>query len=163
VTIQTLEAGILSRGALMVTLIRYSGAIFVLLSFMLGSTPPLRAEVASDFIVKNSHRCGSESCRRDHPPQTIATTGRIVTISATDRTIRVTNSLPPRTGGDGQPKSTSSVKNAYEYTIVTTGDTVFQDGVDVIRFEDFKSGETISIHGVLKGTTLTASRLAKWE
>jgi hypothetical protein len=59
--------------------------------------------------------------------------------------------------------SNSSVKNAYEYTVVTTGDTLFQDGVDAIRFEDFKSGETISIHGVLKGTTLTAFRLAKWE
>ena len=136
----------------MVTLIRYSWTTFVFLFFLLGSTPSLRAE-ASDFIAKNSRQCGSESCRRDHPPQTIATTGRIVTISATDRTMKVSNS----------PKSTSSVKNAYEYTIVTTGDTVFHDGVDAIRFEDFKSGETISIHGVLKGTTLTASRLAKWE
>jgi hypothetical protein len=136
----------------MVTLIRYSWTAFILLFFMLGSTPSLRAE-APDFIAKNSHRCGSESCRRDHPPQTIATTGRIVTISATGRTMRVSNSS----------KSTSTVKNVYEYTIVTTGDTVFQDGVDAIRFEDFKSGETISIHGVLKGTTLTASRLAKWE
>jgi hypothetical protein len=145
---------------MMVTVIRYIWATFVLLFCVLGSTPSLRAEVASDFIAKNSHRCGLESCRR---AQTIATTGRIVTISATDRTIRVSNSLPLRTGGEAQAKSTSSVRNAYEYTVVTTGDTVFQDGVDAIRFEDFKSGETISIHGVLKGTTLTAFRLAKWE
>jgi hypothetical protein len=143
---------------------------------MLGFLPSLRAERASDFIAKtslvvgpvmiNSHgsqRCGSESCGHDHPAQTIATTGRIITISATGRTMRVSNSLPLRTGEEVQPKSNSSVKNAYEYTVVTTGDTVFQDGVDAIRFEDFKSGETISIHGVLKGTTLTAFRLAKWE
>jgi hypothetical protein len=122
---------------------------------MLGFLPSLRAERASDFIAKinsrGSQRCGSESCGHDHPAPTIATTGRIITISATGRTMRVSNS------------SNSSVKNAYEYTVVTTGDTLFQDGVDAIRFEDFKSGETISIHGVLKGTTLTAFRLAKWE
>jgi hypothetical protein len=39
---------------------------------------------------------------------------------------------------------------------------VFQDGGDVIRFEDFKTGETISIHGVLEGKTIVASRIAKW-
>jgi hypothetical protein len=49
-----------------------------------------------------------------------------------------------------------------EYTVVTTQDTVFQDGGEAIRFEDFKTGETISIHGVLGGSTITASRIAKW-
>jgi hypothetical protein len=77
--------------------------------------------------------------------------------------MRVSNSLSLCTGKEAQPKRNSSVKNADEYIVVTTGDTVFKDGVDAIHFEDFKSGETISIHGVLKGTTLTAFRLAKWE
>lgn len=157
----------------MLTLMRHRCATVGLIFFMLGSIPLLRAEVASDFIAKTylivvpvminghgSHRFGSDSCRKEHPPQTIATTGHIITISTTDRTIVVSGSLPLRTA---QPKHTSSVKNADEYTVVTTGDTVFQDGADAIKFEDFKSGETISIHGVLKGTTLTASRLAKWE
>ena len=77
--------------------------------------------------------------------------------------MRVSSSLLLRDGEEAQPKRTSSVKNADEYTVVTTDNTVFQDGADAINFEDFKSGETISIHGVLKGTTLTAFRLAKWE
>ena len=38
-----------------------------------------------------------------------------------------------------------------------------EDGGDSIRLEDFKAGETISIHGSLTGTTLTASRIAKWS
>ena len=148
----------LTSGFQVLTLMRYSWAAVALLFFMLGSTTSLRAEVAS-----GSHRCGSESCSREHPAQKIATTGRIVTISATDRTMRVSSSLTLRTATGTQPKHTSSVKSADEYTVVTTGETVFQDGVDVIHFEDFKCGETISIHGVLKGTTLTAFRLAKWE
>ena len=70
---------------------------------------------------------------------------------------------PLRTDRGAQLKRTSSVKCADEFTVVTMGDTIFQDGADAIRFEDFKRGETISVHGVLKGMTLTASRLAKWE
>ena len=50
-----------------------------------------------------------------------------------------------------------------EYTVVTTSDTAFQDGADPLQFEDFKRGETISIHGVRSGRTVTASRVAKWE
>jgi len=148
----------LTSGFEVLTLIRYSWVTFVFLFFMLGSVPSLRAEVAS-----GSQRCGSDSCSREHPPQKIATTGRIVTISPTDRTMRVSSSLTLRITTGIQPKHTSSIKNADEYTVVTTGDTVFQDGVDVINFADFKCGETISIHGVLKGTTLTAVRLAKWD
>ena len=75
----------------------------------------------------------------------------------------VSGSLPLRTDGRPQLKRVSSVKCADQYTVVTTGDTLFQDGTDAIRFEDFKRGETISIHGMLKGMTFTASRLAKWE
>jgi hypothetical protein len=137
---------------------RYSWATVILLFFTLGSIPSLRAEAAS-----RSHRCGSELCSRDHPPQTIATTGRIVTISATERTMTVSSSLALRNGNGDQPKRVPGLKNPDEYIVVTTGNTVFQDGVDAIHFEDFKSGETISIHGMLKGTTLTALRLAKWQ
>jgi len=71
----------------------------------------------------------------------------------------------PWPGGNGrapQPQSTSNIERADEYTVLTTSDTLFQDGSDSIQFEDFKTGETISIHGELKGTNLTASRLAKW-
>jgi hypothetical protein len=56
-----------------------------------------------------------------------------------------------------------SAANIEEYNVVTTSGTLFQDGADPIRFDDFTAGETISIHGVLKGTVLTASRLAKWD
>jgi hypothetical protein len=64
----------------------------------------------------------------------------------------------PRTTGTSKPSNTRN-----EYRVVTTSDTTFQNGVDPIRFEDFKTGETISIHGTLSGSTLTASRLAKWN
>jgi hypothetical protein len=50
-----------------------------------------------------------------------------------------------------------------EYMVITTDSTLFQDGVDNLRLEDFHSGETISIHGVLSGSTLKASRIAKWD
>jgi hypothetical protein len=50
-----------------------------------------------------------------------------------------------------------------EYTVITAHDTLFQDGSDNLRLEDFHSGETISIHGVFHGSTLKASRIAKWE
>ncbi len=63
-----------------------------------------------------------------------------------------------------QSKSPSEPTNSLdEYTVVATDETEFKNGGDSIRFDDFKSGETISIHGVLKGKTLTASRVAKWD
>jgi archaeosine-15-forming tRNA-guanine transglycosylase len=73
----------------------------------------------------------------------------------------ITISLPGRTRSVQKatdPKET----NPDEYTVVTTDDTVYQDGSDTLRFEDFKNGEVISVHGVLNGSTLTASRIAKW-
>jgi hypothetical protein len=75
----------------------------------------------------------------------------------------ITIALPGRSGKAPQSKPTPDTTSLDEYTVVTTNDTVFQDGADPIQFEDFKSGETISIHGILKGMTLTASRVAKWN
>jgi hypothetical protein len=76
----------------------------------------------------------------------------------------ITISLPGRTTKAPSAKPAPDVtNNLNEYTVVTNNDTVFQDGIDSIRFEDFKTGETISIHGLLSGSTLTASRLAKWD
>jgi hypothetical protein len=73
-------------------------------------------------------------------------------------------SLPGRTTKVPTAKPTpDGTTNLTEYTVVTNSDTVFQDGIDSLRFEDFKSGETISIHGSLSGSTLTASRVAKWD
>jgi hypothetical protein len=137
---------------------RYGWAAVLFLFYTLGSISSLRAEV-----VSGSRRCASEWCSQDRPPRTIATTARIVTISTTDKTMRVSSSLALRNGKGDQPKRISGFKNTDEYTVIATAHTVFQDGVDRIHFEDFKTGETISIHGLLKGTTLTAFRLAKWE
>ena len=50
-----------------------------------------------------------------------------------------------------------------EFMVVTTDDTLFQDGIETLRLEDFRTGETISIHGVLHGSTVNASRIAKWD
>jgi hypothetical protein len=70
----------------------------------------------------------------------------------------------PLPGGSAKPpQSIPNIEHLDEYTVLTTSDTLFQDGSDSIQFEDFKTGETISIHGELKGTILTASRLAKWN
>jgi hypothetical protein len=77
----------------------------------------------------------------------ISTTGRIVKMDTNSRTMRI------------RP----SHFNLGEYTLATTSDTAFQDGADCIRFEDFNNGETISIRGILNGTILTASRVAKWD
>lgn len=49
-----------------------------------------------------------------------------------------------------------------EFNVIVTNETVFQDGAETIRFEDFHNGDVISLHGTLKETTLTASRIAKW-
>jgi len=79
----------------------------------------------------------------------ISTTGRITNIDAKARTMKIRASAIPA--------------SLNEYTLVTTGNTAFQDGADVIRFEDFQAGETISIRGCLNGNTLRASRVAKWD
>ena len=72
--------------------------------------------------------------------------------------------LPGRNNDKNSQKSAADAKYPLdEYTVVVTDDTIFQDGGDYIRFEDFKAGETISIHGVLRGSTLTATRIAKWS
>src|SRR5580765_2649094 len=75
----------------------------------------------------------------------------------------ITIALPGHTTKTPASKPTPEAANLNEYTVVTNSDTVFQDGIDSLRFEDFKSGETISIHGLLNGSTLTASRIAKWD
>jgi hypothetical protein len=75
----------------------------------------------------------------------------------------ITISLPGRTTKAPAKPAPDVANNLNEYTVVTNSDTVFQDGIDSLRFEDFKSGETISIHGLLSGSTLTASRIAKWD
>ena len=71
--------------------------------------------------------------------------------------------LPGRNGKSPSKPAADAVNTLDEYTVVINKDTVIQDGGDTIRLEDFKAGETISIHGVLSGTTLTASRIAKWS
>jgi hypothetical protein len=75
----------------------------------------------------------------------------------------ITISLPGRTAKNTPAKPAPDALNLNEYTVLTTDDTVFQDGIDSLRLEDFRSGETISIHGVLDGSTLKASRIAKWD
>ena len=75
----------------------------------------------------------------------------------------ITISLPGRTTKAPAKPAPDVANNLNEYTVVANSDTVFQDGIDPLRFEDFKSGETISIHGLLSGSTLTASRIAKWD
>jgi Domain of unknown function (DUF5666) len=73
----------------------------------------------------------------------------------------ITIALPGRTKNSSKPAD-NSANNLEEYTVVTNNDTTFEDGSDSIRFEDFKNGESVSIHGVLTGSKVTASRIAKW-
>jgi hypothetical protein len=73
----------------------------------------------------------------------------------------ITISLPGR-GPKGPSKPAEDGPNLEEYTVVVTEDTVIQDGSDNIRLEDFRTGETISIHGVVNGNIVRASRIAKW-
>jgi len=73
----------------------------------------------------------------------------------------ITIALPGRNKTTSKPAE-NTPNNLEEYTVVTNNDTTFEDGSDSIRFEDFKNGETVSIHGVLSGNTVTASRIAKW-
>jgi hypothetical protein len=121
----------------------------------------------------------------------IATTGRIVRINPKSRSMTIRGSdapserdlplgekrswqriginLPGMTFPGGiainlpRPSNRPSANSRNEYTVLTTSETTFQDGATAIQFEDFKTGETVSIHGVLSGATLTASRLAKWD
>ena len=85
-----------------------------------------------------------------------ATTGRIIAIDTKARMMTLSTSQGPAifelasTGLD-------------VFSVVTTGRTLFQDGADPIRFEDFKTGETVSVHGRLRGLVLTASRVSKWN
>jgi hypothetical protein len=93
----------------------------------------------------------------------IATTARIIRINSKTRTMLVRSAESPAVSGI----ETFIVLPEWagtEYSVVTTSDTEFQDGADPLQFEDFKRGETISIHGVRNGRwTVTASRVAKWE
>ncbi len=120
----------------------------------------------------------------------IATTGRIVMIDLKNRTLRVRGSgnegvpmfvktksgpssmitLPggltihiPRRVDRIPPKTTAGALPPNEYTVIVTSKTLIQDGAESVRLEDFREGETISIHGVFKGNTLTASKIAKWS
>ena len=121
----------------------------------------------------------------------IATTGRIMMIDLKNKTLRVRASddqftqnfmlakqgdtspaitfpggatirFPQRTGRHPSPAG-STTPNLNQYMVVITGKTVFQDGAEPMRLEDFTVGETISIHGWYAGNTLTASRIAKWS
>ena len=121
----------------------------------------------------------------------IATTGRIMMIDLKNKTLRVRASddqftqrflqakqgdtspvitfpggatirFPQRTGKHPSPAG-STTPNLNQYMVVITGKTVFQDGAEPMRLEDFTVGETISIHGWYAGNTLTASRIAKWS
>jgi hypothetical protein len=121
----------------------------------------------------------------------IATTGRIQRIDLTNKTFEVRGSDAPSIlnvshmvqtlrqrivfsfpggftfsfpgFGAKHPKTENENANDLdEYTVVITNDTVIQDGAEPIELEDFRVGEMISIHGVLRGNTLTASRIAKW-
>jgi hypothetical protein len=71
--------------------------------------------------------------------------------------------FPGRSAKHPAARRSGNAPNLDEYTVVITGQTLFRDGGDSIRLEDFTPGETISIHGVLSGRTLTASRIAKWS
>jgi hypothetical protein len=75
----------------------------------------------------------------------------------------ITISLPGRNGKTPTKSPDEAVaRDVDEYTVILTRDTVFQDGAETLRLEDFKTGETISIHGLVTGDTITAARIAKW-
>jgi hypothetical protein len=71
--------------------------------------------------------------------------------------------LPGHNSRSSSAKSATDNQPPNEFMVVTADDTVFQDGVETLRLEDFRAGETISIHGVLSGSTVNASRIAKWD
>ena len=109
----------------------------------------------------------------DQERTSIATTARIIRINSKAKTmvVRSSEGSAVRSGPaiempgvmiPGRISITLPERAGAEFTVVTTGDTTFQDGVDPLQFEDFKRGETISIHGVRSGRVVTASRVAKW-
>ena len=113
------------------------------------------------------------SARLNGDQDSVATTARIIRINSRTRTMLVRSSESPAVRNvsglemswtiipGGIPISLPE-RSGGEYTVVTTSDTAFQDGSNPLQFEDFKRGETISIHGVKTGRTVTASRVAKW-
>jgi hypothetical protein len=135
---------------------------------------------------------GADRLVRDPERISIATTGRIMRLDLKSRTLKVRGSdnqsvrnisqmmhslkqrigitlpggiaigLPGRNGKNSSKPAGDAMKNLDEYTVVITDDTVIQDGGETIRLQDFKVGETISIHGLLLDDVLTASRIAKW-
>jgi hypothetical protein len=72
-------------------------------------------------------------------------------------------SLPGHNTRSSSVKPASDNLPPNEFMVVTADDTLFQDGVETLRLEDFRAGETISIHGALNGSTVNASRIAKWD
>jgi hypothetical protein len=118
---------------------------------------------------------GSGRISGDQERVSIATTARIIRINAKAKTMVVRSSegsavrvfpafeVPGLIIPGGIAIALPARAGSFDdYTVVTTGDTTFQDGVDPLRFEDFKNGEVISIHGERSGRILTASRVAKW-
>ena len=74
----------------------------------------------------------------------------------------ITIALPGRNGKSPSKPENEKVNGPEEYIVVVTKDTIFQDGSDYIELEDFRPGETVSLHGSLKDNILTATRIAKW-
>jgi len=74
----------------------------------------------------------------------------------------ITIALPGRNGKSPSKPENEKVNGSEEYIVVVTKDTIFQDGSDYIELEDFRPGETVSLHGSLKDNILTATRIAKW-
>ena len=77
----------------------------------------------------------------------------------------ITIALPGRNGKTpSKPENDKNdkVSGPEEFIVVITNDTVFQDGSDCIELQDFRPGETVSIHGSLNANILTATRIAKW-
>ena len=110
----------------------------------------------------------ADAADRDHfaPDSTLlATTGRIVSMDLKNKTFKIRASegfAGPTVLLVGGVSVRLPGRAANDYTVVTTGKTLFQDGGEPIKMEDFKAGETISIHGTLNGNILTATRIAKW-
>ena len=86
----------------------------------------------------------------------IATTRRIIAIDTKVRAMNLSSS-------QGSAILQLGSKGLDEFTVVTTSDTLFQDDAEPLRFEDFSIGDTISVHGRLRGMVLAASRIAKWD
>jgi hypothetical protein len=126
----------------------------------------------------------------DHPAlwnssgMRIATTADIVRIDFRNKTFRVRGPefhSRPRQSGNGTvlpggitieieggrrsiPAKTgeSRLSPSFEYSVIITDSTVLMDGGVSLKFEDFKMGDHISVHGVLTGDRLKAVRVSKW-